>query len=40
MLHAFKYGETRMVVDMFTRTNGRLSFVVQLPKSAKGKMKK
>jgi DNA repair protein RecO (recombination protein O) len=40
VLHAFKYGETRMVVDMFTRTNGRLSFVVQLPKSAKGKMKK
>lgn len=40
VLRSFKYGETRMIVDMFTRTNGRLSFVVQLPKSQKGKMKK
>ena len=40
VLHAFKYGETRMIVDTFTRTNGRLSFVVQLPKTTKGKMKK
>lgn len=40
MLHAFKYGETRMIVDVFTRVCGRLSFVVQLPKTAKGKLKK
>ena len=40
VLHAFKYGETRMIVDMFTRLNGRLSFIVQLPKTSHGKMKK
>ena len=40
VLHAFKYGETRMIVDMFTRLNGRLSFIVQLPKTSHGKTKK
>ena len=40
MLHSLKYGETRLIVDMFTRSYGRLSFIVSLPKSAKGKMKK
>ena len=40
VLHSFKYGETRMIVEMFTRSNGHLSFVVQLPKTSKGKMKK
>jgi DNA repair protein RecO (recombination protein O) len=40
VLHAFKYGETRMIVDMFTRAAGRLSFVVQLPKTAKGRLRK
>ncbi len=40
VLHSFKYGETRMIVDMYTRSHGRLSFVVQLPKTQKGKMKK
>ena len=40
VLHSLKYGETRLIVDMFTRSYGRLSFIVSLPKSAKGKMKK
>ena len=40
VLHALKYGETRMIVDMFTRSNGRLSFIVNIPKSAKSKVKK
>lgn len=40
VLHAFKYGETRMIVDMYTRVYGRLSFVVPLPKSPKGRIKK
>ncbi|MGX8696868.1 MAG: recombination protein O N-terminal domain-containing protein, partial [Prevotella sp.] len=26
VLHALKYGETRIIVDMFTREQGRLSF--------------
>lgn len=40
VLHAFKYGETRMIVDMFTRATGRVSFIVPLPKSSKSRMKK
>lgn len=40
VLHAIKYGESRMIVDMFTRSNGRLSFIVSLPKSHKSKIKK
>ena len=40
VLHSFKYGETRMIVDMYTRSHGRQSFAVPLPKSAKGRMKK
>ena len=40
VLHAFKYGETRMIIDMYTRVFGRLSFVIQLPKTQKGKLKK
>ena len=40
VLHALKYGETRLIVDMFTRSHGRLSFIVSLPKSPKGKIKK
>lgn len=40
VLHAFKYGESRMIIDMFTRRYGRLSFVAALPKSGRGKLKK
>ena len=40
VLHAIKYGETRMIIDMYTRNCGRLSFAVQMPKTAKGKLKK
>ena len=40
MLHSFKYGESKIIVDMFTREVGRLSFVVPLPKSPKSKVKK
>ncbi|MBQ8095756.1 MAG: DNA repair protein RecO [Prevotella sp.] len=40
VLHSFKYGETRMIVDMFTRVFGRLSFIVPLPKTPRGRMKK
>ena len=40
VLHAFKYGESRLIVDMFTREAGRLSFAVPIPKTQKGKMKK
>ena len=40
VLHAIKYGETRLIVDLFTRQHGRLSFIVSLPKSPKAKVKK
>lgn len=40
VLHSLKYGETRLIVDMFTRQFGRLSFIVSMPKTAKSKMKK
>lgn len=40
VLHAFKYGESRLIVDLFTRQAGRLSFIVSLPKSAKATSKK
>ena len=40
VLHSFKYGESRLIVEMFTRQEGRLSFAVPIPKTAKGKLKK
>lgn len=40
VLHALKYGESRMIIDMYTRTHGRLSFAIQMPKTQKGKLKK
>ena len=40
VLHSLKYGETRLIVDMFTRSQGRQSFIVSIPKSVKGKIKK
>ena len=40
VLHSFKYGETRMIVDVFSREAGRLSLIAALPKSQKGRLKK
>lgn len=40
VLHSFKYGEHKLIVDMFTRSNGRMAFAVPVPKSAKSRMKK
>ena len=40
VLHSIKYGETRIIVDMFTREAGRLSFIVPMPKTQKGRLKK
>ena len=40
VVHSFKYGESRLIVDMFTREVGRLSFIVPLPKTPKSRMKK
>ena len=40
VLHSLRYGETRLIVDMFTRSQGQQSFIVSIPKSVKGKIKK
>ena len=40
VLHSFKYEETRMIVDVFSREAGRLSLIAALPKSQKGRLKK
>ena len=40
VLHSFKYGETRIIVDVFTRNSGRLSLIASLPKSPKSRLKK
>ena len=40
VLHCIKYGDNKMIVDMFTRLHGRMAFLVPLPKSAKSKLRK
>lgn len=40
VLHAFKYGESRLIIDVFTRLAGRLSFIATIPKTQKGRLKK
>ena len=40
VLHSFKYGESRLIVEMFTREAGRLSFAIPIPKTSKGRLKK
>lgn len=40
VLHSLKYGESRLIVDMFTRAAGRLSFIIPLPKTSKSRLKK
>lgn len=40
VLHALKYGETRLIVDLFTREVGRLSCIVPLPKTPRSRLKK
>lgn len=40
VLRNVKYGDSRLIVDLFTREQGRIAFAVTVTKSAKGKMKK
>lgn len=40
VLHTLKYGETKIIVDMFTRKWGRLAFIIPLPKTSKSRIKK
>lgn len=40
VLHAIKYGDDRLIVDMFTETDGKLSFIVKPSKGRQGKIRK
>lgn len=40
VLRTVRYGDGKSIVDLLTRSDGRLSFAVSLPKSSKGKLKK
>lgn len=40
VLHALKYGEAQLIVDMLTEEAGRVSFVCHLPKTQRGQGKK
>lgn len=40
VLHTLKYGDSRLIVDLFSREAGRLSFIVPVPKSPRAKIKK
>ena len=40
VLHSLKYGETRLIVDLFTRETGRLSCIVPIPKTQNARLKK
>ena len=40
VLRSVKYGDHSLIVDMLTERHGRVSFMVRLPKSAKGKIRR
>ena len=40
VLRTVKYGDSGLVVDMLTEKQGRVSFIVKVPKSPKGKLRK
>lgn len=40
VLRHLKFGDSSLIVDLFTEHQGRLSFMVRIPKTQKGKLKK
>lgn len=40
VLHSLKYGEQSLIVDMLTEVFGRTSFIIRIPKTSRGKLKK
>ena len=40
VLRTIKYGEQKIITDVYSRSHGRLSFVASVPKSSHGKLKK
>ena len=40
MLKSVKFGDAKLIIDMFTQTHGRMSFIVNIAKTNKGKIKR
>jgi DNA repair protein RecO (recombination protein O) len=40
VLRSIKYGDARVIVDLFTRRHGRVPFIVSIPRSPKARIKK
>lgn len=40
VLNSLKYGDSQIIVDLFTESHGRLSFMQRIPRSARAKVKK
>lgn len=40
VLRCFKYGDNKMIAELFTRECGRVPFIVSVPKSGRGKVRK
>ncbi|MBR7018572.1 MAG: DNA repair protein RecO [Prevotella sp.] len=40
VLRNLKYGEQKMIIDLLTESDGRVSVVIHIPKTQKGKLKK
>lgn len=40
VLHSFTFGDSSIIVDVFTESNGRMSFIVHISKSSKQKVKR
>jgi DNA repair protein RecO (recombination protein O) len=40
VLHAFRYGDSQLIADVFSRSEGRLSLILSLPATAKGRNKR
>ena len=40
VLRSLKFGDSSLIIDMFTELEGRISFITRIPKTVKGKIKK
>jgi DNA repair protein RecO (recombination protein O) len=40
VLHSIKYGDSSLIIDLYTESYGRQSFIVRMPVSKRGKLKK
>nr|WP_314697160.1 DNA repair protein RecO [uncultured Prevotella sp.] len=40
VLRSLKFGDSSLIIDMFTELEGRVSFITRIPKTTKGKIKK